>query len=70
MNKNHVEEIKKEDKKAFKPFIAIVLISGLIGGVIGYMSVHLKKILGDSVSNLLISILEIIHHLQVLYFLY
>lgn len=60
MNKNHVEEIRKEDKKAFKSFIAIVLISGFIGGVIGYMSVHLKKIIGDSFSNLLISILEII----------
>lgn len=60
MNKNHMEEIKKEDKKAFKPFIAIVLISGIIGGIIGVSSVYLKKMLGDSIPNLLMSMFEVI----------
>ena len=60
MNKNHVEEIKKEDKKAFKGYIVIIVISGIIGGIIGASSVYLKKILGESVPNLLMSIFEVI----------
>ena len=60
MNKNHVEKIKKEDKKAFKTFVPIVIISGFIGGIFGASSVHLKEILGESVPNLLISILKTI----------
>lgn len=43
MNRNHVEEIKKEDKKAFKGYVAILVISGIIGGIIGASSAHLKK---------------------------
>lgn len=43
MNSNHVEEIKKEDKKAFKGYVAILVISGIIGGIIGASSVYLKK---------------------------
>lgn len=60
MNSNHVEEIKKEDKKAFKGYIALIVISGIIGGIIGASSVYLKKILGESIPNLLMSIFEVI----------
>lgn len=60
MNKNHLEEIKKEDKKAFKSYAAILVISGIIGGIIGASSVYLKKMIGESVPNLLMSIFEVI----------
>lgn len=60
MNKNHVEEIKKEDKKAFKGYATLTVICGIIGGILGAMSVHLKEILGESIPNLLMSIFEVI----------
>ena len=60
MNRNHVEEIKKEDKKAFKGYVAILVISGIIGGIIGASSAYLKKMLGDSIPNLLMSMFEVI----------
>ena len=60
MNSNHVEEIKKEDKRAFKRFIIIMVISAIIGGIIGGSSGYLKEVLGDSVSSLLINIFEVI----------
>lgn len=53
MSDNRVNEIKKEDKKAFKGFAIIVVISGIVGGIFGATSVSLKEILGDSVPNLL-----------------
>lgn len=31
-------ENRKEDKKAFKKFIVIIIVSGLVGGVVGYTS--------------------------------
>ena len=34
MNRDHVEEIKKEDKKAFKSYVVILVIGGFIGGII------------------------------------
>lgn len=60
MNSNHVEEIKKEDKKAFKGYIVIIVISGIIGGIIGASSVYLKKIFGEAIPSLLMSIFQVI----------
>lgn len=60
MNKDNVEKIKKEDKKAFKTFFPIVIISAFIGGIFGASSEYLKEILGESVPNLLMSILKTI----------
>ena len=60
MNNNRVEEIKKEDKKAFKSFIIIIIISAIAGGIVGFKSVYLKDILGDSVPNFLMNILSVI----------
>ena len=60
MNKDHVEEIKKEDKKAFKGYAAITVVSGIIGGISGAMFGHLKEILGESIPNFLMSIFEVI----------
>lgn len=60
MSKNHVEEIKKEDKKAFKGYVLVVGVSAILGGIFGFMSVYLKETIGESVPNLLISILKVI----------
>lgn len=60
MNKNHVEEMKREDKKAFKSYVLIVVVSAILGGIFGFMSVYLKETIGESVPNLLISIFETI----------
>lgn len=60
MNKNHVEEIKKEDKKAFKGYATLTVVCGIIGGILGAMSGYLKEILGESIPNLLMSIFEVI----------
>ena len=40
MNSNRVKEIKKEDKKAFKSFIIIMIISAIAGGILGGMSIY------------------------------
>lgn len=42
MNSNRVKEIKKEDKKAFKSFIIIMIISAIAGGILGGMSIYFK----------------------------
>ena len=60
MNNNRVEEIKKEDNKAFKKFIVILVIATIVGGIMGASSVALKDALGDSVPNFLKSIFEVI----------
>ncbi|WP_297133719.1 DUF3169 family protein [Terrisporobacter sp.] len=60
MNREHVEEIKKEDKKAFKSYVVALVIGGFIGGIFVASSEYLREILGESVPNLLISILETI----------
>ena len=43
MNNNRVEEIKKEDKKAFKSFIIVMIISAMGGAIIGGASIYLQK---------------------------
>ena len=60
MNDNRVNEIKKEDKKAFKGFAIVVVISGIVGGIIGAMSVKLKEIIGESIPVLLGNVFEAI----------
>ena len=60
MNNNRVEEIKQEDKKAFKRFLIIIVISAIIGGIIGGSSLYLKEMLGESIPKLLINIFEVI----------
>lgn len=37
-------ENRKEDKKAFKKFVVMIIISGLLGGVVGYMSVGTRGV--------------------------
>ena len=60
MNNNHVEDIKKEDKKAFKSFAIIIVISTIIGGILGGMSGYLRQTLGESIPSLLTNIFEVI----------
>ena len=48
MNSNRVKEIKKEDKKAFKSFIIIMIISAIAGGILGGMSIYFKDSLSEN----------------------
>ncbi len=57
MNNNRVEEIKKEDKKAFKSFIIVMIISAMGGAIIGGGSIYLQKHIGDELSDFLLNIL-------------
>ena len=57
MNNNRVEEIKKEDKKAFKSFIIVMIISAMGGAIIGGASIYLQKHIGDELSDFLLNIL-------------
>ena len=56
MNNNRVEEIKKEDKKAFKSFIIVMIISAMGGAIIGGASIYLQKHRGDELSDFLLTI--------------
>lgn len=58
MNRSSINEIKKEDKKAFKGFIIFVIIALIAGVFTGFISGNLKEILGENIPILLISILE------------
>lgn len=60
MNNNRVEEIKKEDKKAFRKFAVMIIISMIVGGIVGALSSNLKDILGESVPNFFGSIFKVI----------
>ena len=60
LNNIRENEIKKEDKKAFKGFAIVLVISFIFGGILGGMSGYLKEILGNSVPSLLINILNVI----------
>lgn len=59
MNNNRENEIKREDKKAFKSFAFIIFISAIVGGFMGAGAVYLKETLGDTIPNLLINMLEV-----------
>lgn len=60
MNNIRENEIKNEDKKAFKGFAIVLVVCFILGGILGGMSGYLKEILGDSVPSLLINILKVI----------
>lgn len=60
MNNDSVDNIKIEDKKAFKGFSITTIISVILGGILGFMSSNLKELLGENIPNLIISILEVI----------
>ena len=55
MSSNRVEEIKKEDKKAFKGFAIMMVISAMIGAVIGGGFKYLQENLGDNLSEFLVN---------------
>lgn len=58
MNDDKVDEIKKEDKKAFRGFIVILSLCVIIGAICGAMSATLGEVFGDNLSNFFISILS------------
>ena len=60
MNSNRVKEIKKEDKKAFKSFIIIMIISAIAGGILGGMSIYFKDSLSENLPYFIMNILEAI----------
>ena len=60
MSSNRVEEIKKEDKKAFKGFAIMMVISAMVGAVIGGGSIYLQENLGDNLSEFLLNALMMI----------
>lgn len=60
MSNKCIDEIKKEDKKAFKSFIVILVIATIAGGFLGGMSENLKQIMNKNTSSSLINILEYI----------
>ena len=57
MNSNRVKEIKKEDKKAFKSFIIIMIISAIAGGILGGMSIYFKDSLSENLTDFIMNIL-------------
>ena len=58
MNRSSINEIKKDDKKAFKGFIILVIIALIAGVLTGFISGYLKELLGENIPILLISIVE------------
>ena len=58
MNDNIVDDIKKEDKKAFRGFIVILSLCVIIGAICGDMSVKLDEVLGYNLSNFFVNILS------------
>ncbi|MBZ6006946.1 DUF3169 family protein [Paraclostridium bifermentans] len=60
MSNKCMDEIKKEDKKAFKSFIVMIVISLVAGHFLGRISGNLKQIMGENVSSSLINMLKYI----------
>lgn len=60
MNNNRVEEIKKEDKKAFKGFAIVIVLSAIVGAIIGFVSAFFEDSLSYALPNFLIEILLLI----------
>lgn len=58
MNINQISKNKKEDMKSFKKFIVIVILSGVIGGFVGFVSnyidVNAVHFIGGNVSSFLV----------------
>ena len=57
MNNNRVEEIKKEDKKAFKGFAIMMVISAIVGAIIGAGSIYLQGHMENNLSDFLLNVL-------------
>lgn len=60
MNNSHVDEIKKEDRKAFKGFAIMLVIILIAEKFLFAMFDNLKQAFGESVPSLLINTLEVI----------
>ena len=60
MSSNRVEEIKKEDKKAFKGFAIMMVISAIVGAIIGSGSIYLQEHMGNNLSDFLLNALMMI----------
>ncbi len=60
MNNSHVDEIKKEDRKAFKGFAIMLAIILIAEKILFGMFDNLKQAFGESVPSLLINTLEVI----------
>ncbi|GKZ02946.1 DUF3169 family protein [Paraclostridium bifermentans] len=58
MSNKCMDEIKKEDKKAFKGYVTILFIASVFGGILGFLSQILKKPFGENLPSLLINILQ------------
>ncbi|MGL5348578.1 MAG: DUF3169 family protein [Peptostreptococcaceae bacterium] len=58
MNDNRTSEIKKEDKKAFRGYLAIMIVSGIAGATFSLVSDNLKDTLGDNLANFFMNVLE------------
>ena len=57
MNKDKIIGNKKDDKKAIKGFFIIMIVSGLIGGVIGFLTSFAKDNLIQPVANVMMNLL-------------
>ena len=60
MNNDHINKIQKEDKKAFKSYIAMVIICGTIGAIFGLLFSNMKHFINYNFENSLMNILQII----------
>lgn len=60
MSNNRVEEIKKEDKKAFKSFAIMMVISAIAGAIIGAGSIYLQEHMRNNLSDFLLNALMMI----------
>lgn len=58
MSDNRISEIKKEDKKAFKGYLAIMVLGGIAGALFSQVSGNLKEVLGTNLVHFLMNILE------------
>lgn len=58
MNDKRISEIKKEDKKAFKGYLVIMIVSGIAGAVFSMITHNLKEVIGVNLSNFLMNVLE------------
>ncbi|MBQ6819722.1 MAG: DUF3169 family protein [Clostridium sp.] len=60
MNSKRIEEIKKEDKKAFKTFIIFLGVCFIIGGLIGYFSAKFSGNLNEVIGTFTVDIMKVI----------